>query len=137
MGTKFFGIDIQAEIAKAIPRTAMPNFVLTKKPLPTDDTELLSGPGTPGTPVDYPCHGAVLDFKLEEMDLDSTKGEPEDAQGVVRGDKKILVIAKPLADAGVFPEPDDTITVGAVAYRVVNARTDAATAKWICHCRGR
>lgn len=138
MGVKLFGVDVQAEIAKAMPATSLPNFTLTKTPLSTDDTNLLSGPGTAGTPVAYSVWGVVLDYRLEEMDTDSTHQEPEDAAGVIRGDKKILIVAKPLADAGVQPEPGDVITLASgLTYRVVSARTDAAEAKWICQCRGR
>lgn len=137
MADKFFGIDIQAEIAAAMTASDMPNFTLTKIGIPTPGA-VLSGPGTPATPVAYSCWGAVLDYTVQEMDLDATKNEPEDSPGVIQGDKKILIIAKPLADAGVTPEPGDVITLSSgKTYRVVDAKTDAATAKWICHTRGR
>jgi hypothetical protein len=129
MGRLIFGIDIQGEIANAVkPTDALP-FVLRKYTLPAEDTNLLSGPGTVATPVDYLCHGFELDFTAKDM---------ERSPGVERGDKKILLIAKPLADAGVRPETEDLIIdASGNEYTVITANTDTAIAKWVCQCRGR
>lgn len=131
MGRKLFGIDVQKEIASAMPKVDCP-FVgtLVKTPEPTENPTELSGPGTPGTPVEYDVRGFVLEYALEEA---------QRSPGVLKGDKKILLIAKPLADAGVQPESEDVIVDAdtGLEYTVVTAKTDAATAKWICQCRGR
>jgi hypothetical protein len=89
----------------------------------------VQGPGDVEEPVDYPCHGFILEYSAKEM---------ERSPGVIRGDVKILLIAKPLADAGVVPEAQDVLIDSAGKhYTVITAKTDTAVAKWVCQSRGR
>lgn len=127
MGQLFWGVDIQAEIGEAASPADLPNFVLRKIGLAADAT-LLSGPGTAATPVDYDVHGGVSEYMLSDM---------TDKTGIQKGDKKVLIIGKPLADAGIEPEPNDLIIDGEHTYVIVKVRSDAAKAKWVCQCRGR
>src|SRR3954463_6869904 len=98
MGTKIFGIDVQAEIASAITPNDLPNFLLRKKVVGTRTSNNLSGGTNNTTPVDYKCHGALSEFTYEEK---------LEAPLIEVGDQKATIIAKPLADAGVEPEIDD------------------------------
>ena len=109
MGTKFFGVDIQAEIGAVMAPSEMPNFKLRKDGVDTD------------------CHGWIKDYSVGEM-LEN----PE----IQQGDKKVLIIGKPLAAAGVEPAMDDFIVDGASIYTIVRARSNSSKATWICQCRG-
>lgn len=110
MGRKLFGVDIQSEVAKAMPKGSMPVFYLKKGA------------------VSYESRGNMGMFSLEERD---------DDKSIQRGDQKIVLIAEPLDRAGVEPATHDIIVDDAGKnYTVVKARTNSARATWICQCRG-
>lgn len=127
MGDLFFGVDIQAEMADAITPDDVPNFTLRKRPQNAPNSTL-SGAGTAATPVDYNVHGTITKYTVDEM---------RDLPGVVKGDKRVMIIAKPLADVGVEPSPNDEILIGSKTWRIVSVDTDAAVAKYVCQVRGR
>jgi hypothetical protein len=120
---KLFGIDVQKEVGKAMPRSSMFPMILTKlitDPTTTDDDGNVSVP--------YQCHGVMSDF-----DLDDLANNPL----IQNNDKKIVLIGAPLAAIGVEPADKDTITDSdGTIYTIVKARTSSVRATWICHCRG-
>lgn len=124
---RIFGIDIQAEIANAITSSDMPNFLLRKKVIGVRDPTELSGGTNSATPDDYRCHGMITKYSFEDMQA---------APGIQYGDKRVVLIAKPLADAGVVPEIDDFLVVGEEILTILSARTNSAEAVWILQCRG-
>lgn len=128
MGQKFFGVDIQKEVAKAMPASALPNFVFTKHPLGTRNNALLTGGSNIGSvPITVGVWGAIADFNEQDI---------TDGGEIQKGDIMIVIIAKPLEDLGLKIELSDTITDGILIYDVVKARQDGARATWRCRCRG-
>lgn len=126
MADKFFGIDIQAEVASAMPASDLPNYILTKRAIGVRLPDRPTAGTNPTSPVTYPVWGARTVFSLDDA---------VGAQQVQLGDLKFILIAKPLADLGVEVALADTITEGTKVYTVVSARMDAASSVWICQCR--
>lgn len=125
---KFFGIDVQATLAQAMPKTSMPNFVFTKHPIGNrNNAQLTAGSMVGSVPVTVGVWGAIGDFN--EADI-------ADGGQVQRGEIKIVIMAKPLEDLGLVIELSDNLTDGTRLYDVVRARIDGARAAWHCRCRG-
>lgn len=127
MGKKFFGIDIQSTIASAMTASDLPNFTFTKIGPSTRDPARPTAGLSPTTLATVPCWGVVSDFTLDDQ---------IGTEQVQMGDKKIVLIAKPLADANVIPGMGDTITDDSQVYRVIAVMRDGATAAYTCQCRG-
>lgn len=127
MANKFWGVDIQAEIAGAATPSDLPNFYLQKRASGIRDPLSLAGGTNDGPPVNYACHGMITDYSSDEM---------RELPLVQKGDKRIMLIAKPLADLGVLPEPEDLIISGARTYTVIDVSGNSAEAVWLCQCRG-
>lgn len=128
MGQLFFGVDIQAVVADAIGPSDLPPITLRKRSSANPTTPPLSGPPVITT-TDYLTRGVV-----EKMKRRSADG----AQLVSTGDQKVILIAKPLADAGVVPDVDDeivTTTDGTLRITEVLDR-DPAVAHYAVMCRG-
>lgn len=126
MGELFFGIDIQKEVADAFPTTDTTSMILVKYTNGTPTPGRTAG-GTNATPTNYPCHGVVTEYDNDELLAD---------KDVLATDKKVVIIGKDLADAGVKPESQDMILVGTEQYTVVNARAGGYQAAWFAQCRG-
>lgn len=110
MGRTFFGVDIQQTFADAVPAGSLPGFTLKK------------GANS------YDCWGNMGEFSYDEMQQD---------RSIQKGDQKLVLVAKPLDDAGVEPKPMDAVTDDTGKnYTIVSARTNSARAVWICVCRG-
>ena len=127
MGQKFFGIDIQAEIASAMGASDLPNFTFTKYGPSVRDPARPTAGVFPTVVATIRCWGVISEFKLDDQ---------IGTEQVQMGDKKAVLIAKPFADAGVVPGLGDTVTEGALVYRVVAVMRDGATAAYTCQCRG-
>jgi len=77
--------------------------------------------GTPTT-TSYTCKGIVEEYS------DYAK-----ANSLVNAeDRKVLILATSLA---VTPTDQDKVTIGGKTYRVIEAKTDPATAVWELRCR--
>lgn len=126
MGLKLFGVDVAQVVADAMPASSMPSsFILRKIPTEANTAGSLTGENLT-TPVDYNCHGAIVDY---------TQSEFEESQQIKRSDRKIVIIALPLTNAGVAPEKDDRIVDGSRVYVVIHVRSDAMVAHYECQCR--
>lgn len=128
MGKKFWGVDIQSEIAEAMPPADMLPLILTKRAVGIRSPSAQSAGTNPGPPRDYVCHGMIADYTVQQRIEDPL---------IQRGDKKIVIIAKPLADEGVRPDTNDVVTDDdGQIYTVIRAMSNSAEAVWICQCRG-
>lgn len=126
MGQIIFGIDIQAEVGRAIPSGSLPAFTLRKPGTGIRDPLSLTSGTQPGPPNDYECHGTITNFTVDEMQENTL---------IQRGDKKIVIIAAPLGDTKIDTN-DLLIDETGASYTVVSADTTSAEASWICVCRG-
>lgn len=125
MSKLFFGVDIQGIIGDAT-AGQLPGLILRKKAVAEMDEDNLSGPGFIGDDQDYNTEGTVNDWKTQDV---------IDAANAQEGDAAIILIAKKLVDQGVSPTTLDTIIDGSDVWTIISTVTDAANAKWICHCR--
>ncbi len=125
MSEKFFGVDIQKEIAIAFPASACTSMVLKRPVAGTRTTGRVAG-GTNPTTVSYTCHGVVTSFSEEEM---------ANAKDVRTTDKKVVIIGKDLDELGIEPRALDTITVGGDIYDVIGAVAGGYRAAWFVQCR--
>lgn len=124
--TTLMGIDFAAEIAAAFGPSDLLPATLRHRTTGTRTPGQLSG-GTNPTTTNYVTRGVVLEYSLHDLGV---------APGVQSGDKKVMLIAKPLTDAGVEPRGDDSLTIEGKTYSVVAVRRDPATATYVCQCRG-
>jgi hypothetical protein len=127
MGIKIFGVDIQKVVAQAIPPGALPAMTL-RKMTPGVRNPLSLAAGTNPTFADYATRGITSELMQSEID---------DAAGIKKGMKKVLLIAEPLATAGVEPAKDDIVVTdeGELVVAAILER-DPATAAWVLACRG-
>jgi hypothetical protein len=116
-----FGVKFQDLIGSAF---AGQLVSMTLKSI-TPGTRSVSDPlaGTDPTTVDVPCEGIIdvyterqVGFGLAEI-----------------GDKKALILAKPLGDT--VPKPGDSLTAEGTTYRVVRVERDPAIATYTCQIR--
>ena len=116
-----FGVKIQDLIGSAF---AGQLVSMTLKSI-TPGTRSVADPmaGTAPTSVDVVCEG-VIDVYTER----------NIAQALVEvGDKKALILAKPLGDT--VPKPGDGLTAEGTTYRVVRVERDPAIATYTCQIR--
>lgn len=126
MGTLIFGIDIQAEVADAIPSSEMPPVTLLKTTiLTTYSRGLTYGPDT--TVASYVTWGIEADYVLKAM---------KKATNVQEGDKGVMMIGKALEDAGVEPTTNDQVIIDGKTYDIIQVDRDPAKAQYLCRCRG-
>lgn len=125
---KLFGVDIQKEVTKAIPKGSkgLPALTLRKWTNGVRDPSDLGG-GTQPTYLDYEAHGVATDYTMREA---------LDAPGVQVGDKKVIVIARALDLLGVRPEKEDQMIVAGETLTVVWVKRDPAVATYEVACRG-
>jgi hypothetical protein len=126
--TRIFGLDIARIVSQAIPPSAVPSMVLRQWTAGTRTTGHVAA-GTQPTSQDYACRGIFDSYVRRPM---------MDADQVQVGDKKFLIIAQPLNDAGVIPEVDDEIVdAQGASYRVVYVpERDPASATYEVFARG-
>lgn len=124
---KFFGVDIQAEISKAIGPADLPPITLRKWTVGTRNPVDLNS-GTNPISVDYVTRGIVSAYTTRDI---------ADTGTIQAGDKKVMMIAKPFADAGIVPDLGDEVIAEGVTLRIVAPVVrDPATATYECQCRG-
>lgn len=120
---KLFGVDIEKLI----------NDNLGDQLTPVTLTKVAAGSRTPGsltggvnpTISTVSTSGIIDDYS--EYQVDGTI--------VVRGDRRLLLIGKPLTDAGVVPAPNDRATIEGTEYNIVNVQRDPAAATYTCQVR--
>ena len=124
MGIKLFGLDIAAEIDKAM-SSGLPDITLTKNTVGSRTTGSLTG-GQTLTPTSYSCKGFVDNYTVDEIDGTNIK----------KSDHKILIIGDSLPN-GIVPEPGDTITAESNIYKIQRdgVERDPAAATYLCHSR--
>lgn len=121
---KLFGVDIAKELAKAIKPTDVSPITLRKYATAVRTPGNLSG-GLNRTLTTYATRGVMTDYSAREIAT---------APQIEAGDKRVLMLAEPLA--GVVPHVGDEITIEGVTLRIVNVVRDPAVATYECQCRG-
>jgi len=126
--TKLFGVDIQAELANAIPSgdAGFPAITLTHS-TPGTRTPGVPDGGTNPVVDSYTTRGIIAEYK---------KMFANGPDKWVMTTHMILLIAKPLADLGVKPQMGDRLTQNGVTYVIVRETGDPAEAQWTCYCVG-
>lgn len=125
---KLFGVDIQAELASAIPSgdAGFPSITLTHS---TPGTRTVGVPDGGTNPVveSYTTRGIIAEYeKLFATGPDKW----------VKTTHMIMLVAKPLADLGVQPQMGDRLTQDGKTYVIVRLTGDPAEAQWTCYCMG-
>jgi hypothetical protein len=126
-GPKFFGVDIQAQVASAFGTTGLPAMTYVKVTPGTQDPTHLTIAPTP-TYTSVPVFGAPPAVDHENV-FDAS--QVDGAYSVIR------VIAKPLEDLGIEPATDDLVDYLGQTYTVVRVKTDSARAMHVLAVRGR
>lgn len=125
---KLFGVDIQKIVSDAIPSgpKGLPSVTLRKLTNSVRDPSNLSA-GPVITYEEYVTRGVATTYTLREAN---------DAPGVQVGDKKIVVIARPLDKLGVVPSKQDEIIVQGETLTIVWVMRDPAVATYVIAARG-
>jgi len=125
---KLFGVDIQAEMASAMPASDLTSMVLTKYTNGTPDPLHLTNGMAPTTTA-YTCHGIPPMVKMKRLG--------DDKPNVHVGGGTLRIVGKSLADQGVAPEKGDLIQVdGAITYTIEAVEWDGYKAMFACRVRG-
>lgn len=121
MGEKFWGTDIQAEIAKAMTPSDLPNFFLVKNPSTVRNPSRLAG-GVNSTQLNkFSIHGTIITLSKEDLDT---------APEVQKDDATIGFVAKTLEDQGVEVEISDFIQIQGKIRSIIWAKIDGSRAWW-------
>lgn len=121
MGEKFWGTDIQAEIAKAMTPSDLPNFTLLKNPSTVRNPARLAGGVNSSQTNKFAIHGTIITLSKEDL---------ETAPEVQKDDTTIGFVAKTLEDQGVEVAINDFIVIAGKTRSVIWAKIDGARAWW-------
>ena len=124
MGTKLFGIDIASVANKAISPGLLPITITHYSIGERSATNPTAGSAP--RPTTHSAKGVRIEYKDSQID-DKT---------ILRGDRKVLVMAASISPA-VVPLPSDLITIEGETSRIVEdgVKSDPATATYTCQVR--
>lgn len=123
---KLFGVDIQGIIATAIPKGMMPEITLTVH---------TAGTPTPGNLIGG-VHPVANSYKTRGMTERFRKKFQNGPNTWVESTHRVMLIAKPLADLGIEPQAENTLTTPDGTMTILSVERDPAAATYSCYCRG-
>jgi hypothetical protein len=117
-----FGVDIAGKIARSLGPKLLPATLI--KVIPGSRARANLAGGVHATTTEHTARGVVETYQAAQVD----------GAMILRGDRRVLLLAGTIAD-GEVPAPGDRIEIEGGTYSVVGVERDPAGAQYSCHVR--